>query len=224
MIEAYPHSWPIGKARTSVTDRKEARFSSSDRKTQIRYDGSTYSYMVKKVLTVAVATERLFAEINSYSRAGHDWRIDPDDVIISTNIRLRLDGRPYSGQREPEDSGVAVYFKLDKIQYCFPCDKWDRVADNIAAIASHLGAMRGMERWGVGESHDVFTGFKALPASVTLSCWDVLGIKATKDIGLIKTQFRGKAFDAHPDHGGTQEAFTALQSAYEQAIIYANSK
>lgn len=186
-------------------------------------DAGGHSYRVRKDLSVSLATARLFAEIKGFSRIGRPWRIDPTQVVISTNIRVKRDGLPYSGEREPEDSGVAVYFKLDEVQYCFPCDKWDRVADNIAAIASHLAAMRGMERWGVGESHDVFTGFKALPESVTLNCWEELGMKPSKEQELIKRNFRLKSFKAHPDHGGTQDSFTRLQAAYEQALLYAKS-
>ncbi len=34
------------------------------------------------------------------------------EIIISTNLKLRIDGFPYSNQRQPDDRGVAVYFKL----------------------------------------------------------------------------------------------------------------
>src|SRR3546814_20391176 len=33
------------------------------------------------------------------------------DTIISTNVRTRLDGLPRSGEREPNDSGAAVYWE-----------------------------------------------------------------------------------------------------------------
>ena len=64
-------------------------------------------------------------------------------IVISTNAELRQDGFPYSNRRAPEDVGVAVYFTLEGRPYVLPCDKWERVADNLAAIAKHVEAKRG---------------------------------------------------------------------------------
>ena len=224
MIEAYPLTWPSNKLRTPSVDRQRAKFSKSETKYYGDViNGSRSSYRGKKPVSVYEAVSRLMAEIRRFTKTGQGWRIDPDDVIISTNMRVKLDGTPYSNQRDPLDSGVAVYFNLDDVQYCFPCDKWDRVADNITAIAAHLEAMRGMERWGVGESHDVFTGFKALPAAAQLDCWEILGIKQTKDVNLIKTQYRGRAFETHPDSGGSADKFQKLNEAYEMALKFATA-
>ena len=33
-----------------------------------------------------------------------------DDGMLSTNLRVKIDGLPYSNQKEPEDPGIAVYF------------------------------------------------------------------------------------------------------------------
>ena len=70
--------------------------------------------------------------------------------MISTNLKLRLDGLPRSDQATPADPGVAVYFELDGKTIVLACDKWNRVADNIYAIAKHVDALRGQDRWGVG--------------------------------------------------------------------------
>src|SRR5262249_31741204 len=76
----------------------------------------------------------------------------------------RTDSAPYSGARKSYDVGAAVYFSLNKKPYCLPCDRWNRLPDNLAAIAAHLEAMRGMDRWGVGSIEQAFAGYKALPA------------------------------------------------------------
>ena len=69
---------------------------------------------------------------------------------VLRGIRLRLDGLPYSNQTPPADKGVAVYFTHKKQAMCFACDRWDRVQDNIYAIAMTIQALRGIERWGSG--------------------------------------------------------------------------
>ena len=85
--------------------------------------------------------------------------------VVSTNIETRNDGMPRSDRRDPVDPGVAVYFRANDTDYCMPCDKWNRVADNIAAIAGHIEAIRRIERYGVQTLNDAFSGFVALPAS-----------------------------------------------------------
>jgi hypothetical protein len=46
------------------------------------------------------------------------------NVIISSNVPLRRDGLPYANFREPEDPGVAVYFKWRQKPYVMRCDRW----------------------------------------------------------------------------------------------------
>ncbi|NIV38132.1 MAG: J domain-containing protein, partial [Anaerolineae bacterium] len=144
-VDAYPLHWPHWFPRTDPAHRQRARFNRDGRP-----------------LTIADARGRVLREIGAFTRPGHTYRIDPDQVVISTDVPVRQDGLPYSGRKPPEDSGVAVYFELDGEPHVLPCDTWDRVADNMAAIAAHLGAMRGMERWGVGDLRSHFAGFTAL--------------------------------------------------------------
>ena len=84
-------------------------------------------------------------------------------LTISSNLRLRDDGQPAGQQPNPSDPGVCVYFRLSGQPRCLPCDRWDRAADNLAAIAKYVEALRGQIRWGVGSADVAFAGFKALP-------------------------------------------------------------
>lgn len=139
-------------------------------------------------------------------------------VVISTNIPLRRDGLPYANQREPDDRGVAVYFDWQRRSYCFACDRWDRVKDNIRAIGLHLAALRGQERWGVGTIEQAFAGYAALPsADRPRSWWEVLGIPQTASWEEAKSAYRAKAQVAHPDKGGDRATWDKIQAAYEQA-------
>lgn len=132
--EAYPLQWPAGVDRRSPESRKRANFSH-------KVSGGW-----RKPLTIHQALQRLMHEIRAFTKPGRPWRVDPALVIVSTDMKVRKDGLPYSGHRLPDDSGCAVYFVLDGDPYVFPCDTWDRLPDNIAAVAAYLGAMRGFFR------------------------------------------------------------------------------
>ncbi len=113
------------------------------------------------------------------------------NVVVSTNLLLRNDGLPRSGQRRVDDQAVAVYFELDKDQKCFAVDRWDRVEHNLWAIYKSIEALRGLSRWGAKDMVDAaFRGFQALPppSSESLSHLDRSELKQ-----LIK--------DHHPDTG-----------------------
>lgn len=139
------------------------------------------------------------------------------DLILSTNIKLRLDGAPYSNQTPPVDKGVSVYFKWKGNQMCFACDRWDRIEDNIYAVAMTIDALRGIERWGSGDMvQQAFTGFVALPAPERPE--DVLGVRAGATQDEIEAAFRKKLFSAHPDHGGSNDAMQRLQDARRKLL------
>ena len=139
-IEAYPLTWPQGWPRKKSRQRRRAKFSTSGR-----------------VLSVMDGIQRVLLELE---RLG----VKRDDLVISTDIPTRLDGLPRS-DRSVADPGVAVYWRKGKDTRCMAVDRYDRVADNLAAIAATLEAMRAIERHGGAEILDrAFTGFVALPA------------------------------------------------------------
>jgi hypothetical protein len=133
-------------------------------------------------------------------------------LVISTNIELRRDGLPYANRREPSDKGVAVYFDYKRRPMCFACDRWDRIGDNIYAIAKTIEALRGIERWGSGSMvEQAFTGFVALPAPK--SAYEILGIRVDASEEEIESAFRQKAKQLHPDAGGSASAMAELNEA-----------
>lgn len=210
-VTAYPLSWPLGRERTPRMDRKGADFGK-------RESNTSGGWRMLKRLTVSQALDRLDAEVRAFTRRGYNWRINPVDVVVSTNVRTRRDGLPYSGEREPDDPGVAVYFQLDGEDYCLACDRWTRVADNLAAVAAHLGALRGMERWGVGDMRQAFAGYTALPAPEGPRWHEVLGVAANARRAEIEAAYRRRRSESHPDRGGNGADFDAVQRAYEEAI------
>jgi hypothetical protein len=90
---------------------------------------------------------------------------EPSSIRISTNIEPSSTGLPRSGQRQPPDKGAAVYFQRHRRAYFSACDRWDRVEDNLYAIAKDLEAVRGRTRWGVVAIENAVSGYLLPPSS-----------------------------------------------------------
>jgi hypothetical protein len=142
-----------------------------------------------------------------------DW-----NIVISTNVSLRLDGLPYAGQRDPADRGVAVYWTQKGEQKVIACDRWDRVKDNLRAIEKTIQAMRGIDRWGSTDIVDkAFSGFAALPKPGWRA---VLGFSQGVDVSLevLKLRFHALSIENHPDHGGDSARQAEINEAYKDAL------
>jgi len=201
-VTAYPLSWPLGWKRTQPCARPRASFGR-----QVQRPGQ--SWQSKERLTLEQARKRLADELD---------RLGAINEVLSTNLVLRADGWPKSGQRMPEDPGVAVYFDYAGHQTVLACDKWDRVEDNIAAIAKHVEAMRGMDRWGVGTVEQAFTGYQALPAPDPW--WKTLGLSGpTRSERDIKDAYRRASNHAHPDRpGGSHDRMATVNAARDEGL------
>lgn len=207
-IPAYPLQWPAGWKRTESHRRTRAKFG---RQAQSSYG----NYKTRTDLTIAQAVDRVRTELE---RMG----VRDDDLVISTDLQLRLDGLPRSGQREPEDPGVAVYWtdRFDTTQppRCMAVDRYDRIADNLAAVAATLDAMRAIERHGGAEIlNRAFTGFTALPAPGGMD-WRTLLDPADPE-----GSYRRLRSQHHPDKGGDSDEFRAVQYAWDAYRLEARS-
>lgn len=193
-MEKYPLNWPFDWPRTKQPRR--SRFGKWNNKPSI-----------------AAATDQLLHELRLFGI---------NECIISSNLKYKGDNTPYSGQKEPDDPGIAVYFKYKKQDTVMACDSFDKVGCNIMGIAKSIEAMRSIERYGCSElMNRAFTGFKQLAGPIiTKAPWYiVLGIRsdATKD--QIKEAYRKKALETHPDRpGGSAEEFKRVSDAYREAI------
>jgi len=146
-------------------------------------------------------------------------RLGATHGILSTNVRLRVDGAPYSGAPQPSDRGAAVFFKLKGRDVALACDKWDRVEDNVYAISKHVEALRGQDRWGVGNVEQAFRGYMALPERAeSTEWWKPLGLTINATPDQAKDAYRQLVRKFHPDNRetGDAEAFRRIQDAYEE--------
>lgn len=188
---AYPLSWPAGRPRT--ISRRDAAFR----------DGASGG----KRVSLDLARTRLEDQLT---------RLKAADPILSMNVKLTLLGRRDMNvsRVDPVDTGIALYFDLEGKPHVLACDRWNRVADNIAAVAAHIEALRGQERWGVADLRQAFAGHVALPAPD--AWWTVLAVARTADLPTIDRAYRELAKTAHPDGGGSRAEWDRLTAAYEQ--------
>jgi hypothetical protein len=205
----YPLAWPLGWARTPAPQRRRAAFAASHTITQEGASGLVTRRQTR-ALTVADALKRLSGELG---------RLGATRELLSTNVEVRLDGLPRSGQSEPRDPGAAVYFQLKGQPRCLACDRWDRVADNIAAIAQHIDALRRIDRYGVGTLEQAFAGYAALPPQASHDWRLVLGFAAGAAVtrAMVEEAFRERARTAHPDAGGSHDSMARLTEARSAA-------
>lgn len=209
-VTAYPLCWPVSQPRTPESEKKHGRFGSQSPSTHGNWNN-------RKDITLAKARDRVIDELDKFTRAGQEYRTD--NLVFSTNLHVRLDGLPTSGQKKPDDAAVAIYFGLDGESRCIPCDNYIRVEDNLAAVAATMSALRTIERHGSEMFKAAFTGFAALPSPDTISMphWrTVLGTNSN-DIDMIKIAYRKRAKQTHPDNGGSSDAFHLVQEAWHMA-------
>lgn len=214
MTQAYPLQWPSGWPRMSAHGRKRAKFSKGESKYVAATSFShARSYVEKRELSISDGTRRIMSELRTLGVREGQW-------VISSNLELRNDGLPRSGQRMPDDPGIAVYWTRNGRQNVMAIDIYDRVADNLAAVAATLNAMRAIERHGGAQVLErAFEGFSALPAP---KGWrEILKyppgqMRPTADE--IRGRFRMLAKEAHPDTGGSEAAMAELNTARDAAL------
>lgn len=137
---AYPLAWPASKERTPARKRTDSRFN--------------------RRASIARSRDELFYELRL---------LRATDITLSTNIELRRDGLPYANRREPDDPGVAVYFRLKDRDHVLACDLYAKVVENLRAITKTVEAQRGITRWGVVDLEESFAGSQTAPTLRT--CW-----------------------------------------------------
>lgn len=209
---AYPLTWPAAWPREEAATRRFGKFGT-------RSTAPGRSWASLNDITVAEATRRLFAELDR-------MRVNRETIILSTDLRLRIDGQPRSDQAAPRDPGAAVYWNDPETgaPRCIAIDIYSKVADNIAALAATIDAMRAIERHGGAVVLErAFTGFTALPgpivAGMATPWWIVLELNTkTPTRDQIAAAYKRLASQHHPDKGGSTERMAEINKAREQAL------
>lgn len=191
MTEAYPLQWPEGWPKTAP----EARTGDS------RFEGRGF--------TMGRVRDQLLNELRL---------LGADDIVVSSNVRLRSDGLPYADDRRQPDPGVAVYFKYNKKSVVMARDNFISVIGNLRSLTLAIEAMRQLKRHGGDLMMDrAFTGFIAIAPPDWKKPWrQVFGIKPDWT-GDITALYREKARNRHPDAGGSNTLMAELNLAFEEA-------
>jgi len=197
-ITSSPLQWPHGWKRS------------------VQYVSSKFSRKVssyrRRDISIGEATQFLLDELRKMG-------IPDFNVIISSNLRLRMDGLPYSNQVNPNDVGIAVWWRDGKSRKVIALDKYDRIADNLYAVGKTIEAMRGIDRWGSGEILErTFEGFEALPNPDKTTWRDVLGYQGNS-LSDCQKIYRVKIKESHPDNGGDVSAAAAINVAWDEAQL-----
>lgn len=188
--QRYPLSWPEQWSRTPAAMRTYSRFD----------------------------YQRTMPQAFEFLRHEMVQLIDGGGWTMSSNVRRGQHGGPITVMAKVSDPGVAVYFKIKDKPVSLACDKWLRVEDNCYAIAKHIEALRGQERWGVGTIEQAFRGYMALPGvgqTSGINWWQVLGVPINSDPDRVRDAFRTLAKKHHPDKGGDREHWERINTAIQ---------
>jgi len=202
MTKAYPLQWPEGWPRTIFYNREDARWKFAREAAGQRRAPITLNYAVKSLID---ELERMGAE----------------NIVISTNIVLRLDGLPRSGQRTPEDPGVAVFFAREGDAVSMARDAFTRPEDNIRSLALAISGLRQTERHG-GDTmlKRAFQGFTALPppdqmstivTPVSRQWYEILGV--AHDCPIAVAEAAWKALSRSTPENKRREINNAIEGA-----------
>lgn len=190
--QRYPLAWPAHRPRRRWQDRVKGDFQAGG-----------------KLITLAAA-DKLEDQIE---------RLGGKYPILSSDIELRMDGRPRADRSPPADPGACVYFELKGRPMAMACDAYTSVQMNMAAIANHIDAVRRQARYGVASAEESLQAFQALPAPGGNHWTATLGLsRGEATPGAVKAAHRRLLAGAHPDQGGSHDRMAELNAARDAAL------
>lgn len=93
------------------------------------------------------------------------------DLVLEMDVtegQIRLDGQIRADAR-PSTPAVRVAFESKHGPLTYATDQFRHWQDNVRAIALGLESLRRVDRYGITERGEQYTGFKALPAGQAMS-------------------------------------------------------
>lgn len=131
-------------------------------------------------------------------------------VVIQIDVtrdQIRRDGLPRASAR-PDMPGVRVSFDSDYGPLAYATDRFPDWRDNLRAIALSLQALRAVDRYGVNERGQQYTGWLAIGAGPNMD--EKAARKLLDTYGGEKLALKA----THPDMpGGSDAAFENVQLA-----------
>lgn len=150
------------------------------------------------------------------------------EIVIQAGLQLnqiRNDGWPY-GKAVPSHPAIVISFLTRSgKRMMMPCDTFTHWQDNIRAVSLTLSALRAINRYGVTEHEEQYTGFTPLAApgedglsreaaERMIAGLAGVTVEAFRDSAQRDVLIRQAKRMAHPDHGeGSHETFVQLTKA-----------
>lgn len=188
--------WPAEKPRCA--DRRNGRFNSNGK------------------LGLNQAASRVRSAVSAFTRTGKAWRTKSLWIFADGVIGAR--GEFLNNQPANIDPAVVVSFDLDGQEYTIAVDALTDPAQNLAAIAQAIDAMRAVERYGVFTVSQLLHSFAALPAPGTSHPQRVSPFAGMDTAADINKKYRALAAERHPDKGGSTEAMAELNRWRDEAL------
>ncbi len=192
-VTKHPLSWPVGQQRTKPDDRD-------------------YGSRFGQGWSVPNTFNDLLLEMD---------RLGASEYLVSTNVKRGKLGAPLGDQKNPQDPGVAVWFKRRGKDYVLACDKFYYVHHNLRALVLIIESLRRLERYGTeGILEQAFYGFQdnMLPVAVEETWWQVLGLDPEHcTFDDVTATFKQMAKENHPDLGGSDWQMSRINVAYAKA-------
>ena len=154
----------------------------------------------------SVAVGNVHRALHNFAKDSHK---EIDDLRISCNVTPSI--------RRPEDPGVCIMFLWDGLQVALPIDRYTLVSQNLQSAYHVIQARRAELRHGSLEL--VRCSFKAhlLSSSPLEDWWKVLGIPVHATTEEIRAAYQKLASENHPDKGGSEEAMSRINRAFQEA-------
>jgi hypothetical protein len=137
------------------------------------------------------------------------------NVILGAGFReqdLRLDGLPRSNAKTPLHPGIEISFDSPHGRLVYATDSCVRWEHNVRSVALGLEALRAVDRFGITKRGEQYAGWKQLGAGASS---DVeRGRDLIREHGSVNAALKA----THPDVGGEDVDFLAVQAAREAAI------
>lgn len=132
---------------------------------------------------------------------------------------VRNPNKPYADATF-DDPGVVVRFTKDGDKMAAACDRWDSPRDNAQDLFHYLHETRMMEQRGTVTGESEYDKLR-LPSGdgeavvAESPPHEILGVPVDASEGEVRTAYRARLMEVHPDHGGSEAAFQRVKAAKE---------
>lgn len=143
--------------------------------------------------------------------------LNAETMFLWGDIMVGKGGRVLATQKPKPLPMALLVLLIGGKRHSFPSSSYDSLAGNLAAVAAHLNAVRGIERWGVGTVEQMMEGFKELPPKGDVPHWaEVLGVARWDTDEYVRMRWQELVLENHPDKGGNRERFDEIQQAWAE--------